>query len=208
MRGAEVSQSELEAQVLRALFDYAQSATSKLAASETAALFNGEFSDSRVKMALKTLERLGDVDATHSSYSGSHYEISESGYKKVERDMREGALERVPASDRIVNFNHNQPDALEIQQGLADVKEAVRGSNLEDVDDSERTRVIASLEAAENLWRAAAFRVIQLKIGVLMAVEDAARLLKNTAKSVAASMLVEAIKAFTRNHFNIDLDAL
>lgn len=111
-----------------------------------------------------------------------------------------------PAADRIVKFDHNLPDFGEIQNGLSQTQEDVRASN--GIEPDERDRVLRSLDAASVLWNAAEIKLIQLKIGVLMAVEDAAKALVATTKAVAAALLVDAIKAFVKTHAGVDLDNL
>lgn len=111
-----------------------------------------------------------------------------------------------PAADRVVRFDDNQAARIEISNSLLEIREAVRGVNTADPD--ERDRVGTSLEAAYTLWQAAQLKIIQVKVGVLMAAEDAANLLKNTAKGVAAALLVDTIKAFIKNYTGVDLDNL
>ncbi|WP_153006041.1 hypothetical protein [Sphingomonas sanguinis] len=113
-----------------------------------------------------------------------------------------------PASDRVVQFDHNSPEAAEIADKFADVKEYVRGVNLPGVDEQERHRVLSALDVAETLWSTGNLKLLQVKVGVLMAVEDASRLLAETAKQVAVSLLIDAIKAFVKTHFHADLDKL
>lgn len=111
-----------------------------------------------------------------------------------------------PASDRIVKFDHNLPDFSEIQNGLSQTHEDVRASN--DIEPDERDRILQSLDAASSLWKAAELKIVQIKIGVLMAVEDAAKALATTTKAVAAALLVDAIKSFVKTHAGVDLDNL
>jgi hypothetical protein len=74
------------------------------------------------------------------------------------------------------------------------------------VDPAAKDRIYRSLDAAWTIWQASELKLIQLKVGVLMAVEDAARILKGTVKAVAAALLVDTIKAFVKSHLGIDLD--
>lgn len=117
-------------------------------------------------------------------------------------------LTLAPASDRIVKFDHNHPDYSAISEGLSSVREAVREINDTDVDEDERARVLAAFDAAQTFWGAAQLKVIQLRVGVLMAVEDAVRILGHTAKALAAALLVDTIKSFVKNHAGVDLDNL
>ena len=65
---------------------------------------------------------------------------------------------------------------------------------------------MAGLEAAELLWDAAQLKLIQIKVGVIMAVEDARKVLAGTAKAVAGALIVDAIKSLVKNQLGIDLD--
>ena len=106
----------------------------------------------------------------------------------------------------MVRLDHNNPEFAAIANRLAEVREAVREINDSDVDTEERERLLASFDAAQTYWQAIQIKVIQLKVGVLMAVEDAVRMLGGTAKAVTAALLVDSIKAFVKNHTGVDLD--
>jgi hypothetical protein len=116
--------------------------------------------------------------------------------------------QEVPAADRIVSLNHNQPQYLEVQQGLAEIRKSVRELNDLPVEAAERDRIISGLAAAETLWSGTQLKVLQIKVGVLMIVEDAAKALISTAKAVTAALLVDTIKAFVKTNIGIDLDRL
>lgn len=111
-----------------------------------------------------------------------------------------------PASDRIVRFDHNEPEFYQISEGLKIIRETIRSDN--ELGSEERSRIETGLEAASTLWQATELKAIQVKIGILMAAEDAAKALKDTAKAVMAALLVDTIKAFVKSQTGIDLDAL
>ncbi|MFM5893963.1 MAG: hypothetical protein ACKOQM_05965 [Novosphingobium sp.] len=113
-----------------------------------------------------------------------------------------------PAADRMVRFDDNEPEAISIASGLAQLSEDVRGANDPSISDDERSRVLGALERAREIWSSGQFKLIQLKIGVLIAVEDAAKLLKMTVKYASTALLVDSIKTFAKNHFHVDLDAI
>lgn len=141
----------------------------------------------------------------------NYWTLSRDGFSLVEAEMSDRKLpedNQAPASNRVVRFNHNAPDAVEIALQLDDISESVRGANGVEIDELERDRVFAALEVAKEIWRSGNFKLIQFKVGVLMAVEDAAALLVSNAKHVSAAMLVDAIKAFAKNHFHADLDGI
>ena len=114
--------------------------------------------------------------------------------------------EIVPASDRVVRFDHNNPYFVEISAGISDVREAVRATNGLDTGSEDRERILAALDAAQFLWKSVQIKVIDLKVGILLALEDATKFLAATAKAVAAALLVDTFKAFVKNHASVDLD--
>ncbi len=144
--------------------------------------------------------------------------ISPDGIRWVEDELGEnvaafleanGAIystESVPASDRIVTLGHNCKAHAEVKAGIGDLKEALRSTNDIPIDGDERQRLMAGLEAAELLWDAAQLKLIQIKIGVIMAVEDARKVLAGTAKAVAGELVVDAIKSLVKNQLGIDVD--
>ena len=144
--------------------------------------------------------------------------LSPEGIRWVEDELGEnvaayleanGAIyspESVPASDRIVTLSHNSQEYKEVKAGIGELKEALRGTNDIPIDGAERQRLMAGLEAAELLWDAAQLKLIQIKVGVIMAVEDARKVLAGTAKAVAGALIVDAIKSLVKNQLGIDLD--
>lgn len=113
-----------------------------------------------------------------------------------------------PASDRLVSFDHNKPEYEDIANGLRDIKEAVRTTDDLPATAEEREQIVNALGAAELLWQSAQLNYMQVKIGILMAAEDAARVLATTTKAAAAGLLVEAIEALFKAYTGIDLDHL
>jgi hypothetical protein len=113
---------------------------------------------------------------------------------------------QVPASDRTVPINHNDPDYVEIANQLEAVRESVRSTNY--ASEAERSRIVNSLLAAENYWKSLEMKLVHFKVGILMAAEDAVDFLKSTSKAVVAGLLVDLIKAFAKKHFSIDLDGI
>lgn len=112
--------------------------------------------------------------------------------------------EVVPASDRLVSLDHNAPNYLQVAAGLDELREAVRSVN----DLPERDRILASLSGAQALWQALELKVIQIKIGIVMAIEDAGKALAATAKAVATALFIDAIKSLVKSKTGLDLDQL
>lgn len=136
------------------------------------------------------LEKIGEIDEV------------EDGESAVENNSF------VPASDRLVSLDHNLPEYKEISRGIADLREKVRGINSQDIDIEEKSRILAGLAGASALWEAAQLKVLQVKVGILMAVEDAENALSALFKDVGVALLIEAIKSFVKNHIDLDLDKM
>ena len=152
-----------------------------------------------------------ETDEVFVSDSEGYWTLGKEGFDLVEaHEFARTASDAngAPASDRVVRFNHNAPEAEKISAQIAELKESVRGANGPEIDEQERERVFAALNIAQEFWQSGNLRLIQLKVGVVMAVEDAGILLAKTAKHVAAAVLVDAIKAFVKNYLHADLDGI
>jgi hypothetical protein len=221
-----IPQDDVEMAVLYRLFEFAQSASERLAPDKVAALFGTELSVKRIEMALGALERRKFVYTAYPTVQSPESDITEAGYRAVERGLadpdsfyskyhklgdswltrNDDDLFGAPSADGFVRFDHNSAAFNEISEQFDVIKEAVRTTN--DLDEAERSRVLAGLTAAETLWHSAQLKLIQVKVGVLMAAEDAASLLASTSKAVAAALFVDAIKALVKAQIGIDLDSL
>ena len=200
-----ILQSELENLVLEQMFKAINADLGWLSAQDVADELEGQ-SSQRVGMALRSLDTRKMVRARHNAVSGSRYELTEQGYLFVEEHHSKRNEALAPASDRIVSFDHNYAEFEEIEQGLRQLSEDIRGANSIPVTIEGRDRISRALDAAVLLWSALELKLVQLKVGVLLAVQDAAEALKSTAKAVAAALLIDAVKAFIKTHTGIDLD--
>jgi hypothetical protein len=213
-----ISQSELQERVLRALFQYVQGGSELLKSADVALLLKDDCTEARVNMALKALVNGQLVDV---SYPGgiAKYIISNKGYLVVEetltldettpsKTMIDPSVSWLPASDRMVPLNHNDPEYLEVANRLAEVREVVRTSNDLSASPDERDAVLLALDSASSLWKSTQLSLLQIRVGVLMAGQQAWTILKSHAKAIAAALLVDAVKSFLKTHCSIDLDAL
>lgn len=105
-------------------------------------------------------------------------------------------------SSRIVTLDKESAEFKQVQTGLNELIEQVRGAN----DLVDRERLLAGLSAAETLWSSASFRLIQVKVGVLLAIEDAATAMGALARGVSAGLLVDLVKSIIKNKSGLDLD--
>ncbi|WP_336977473.1 hypothetical protein [Altererythrobacter fulvus] len=113
--------------------------------------------------------------------------------------------EVVPAADRVVPLNHNSAEHKEIAEKLRALSEELRGANDLQVTSEERERLVVSLSAAESLWDATELKVIQVKVGIILAVEDAGKALEKVGKAVGWTLLVDLLKAYLKNKTGIDI---
>jgi hypothetical protein len=107
-------------------------------------------------------------------------------------------LEMLPAADRLVPINHNSASYTEIANQLEQLERDVHGANSFDLTDGQRSRLLQSLKSARALWAASELKYVQLKVGLIMVVEEVAELFKGSQPAITAGLVVEAIKAFVQ----------
>jgi len=108
----------------------------------------------------------------------------------------------IPASDRIVTLGHNQPEYQLITEGITALKVEVQAWNGSPDEPELRSRVLQGLEAAQALWAATELKVVQVKVGVIMAIEDAEFALRKIATLASGIALVKFIETFISNAFS------
>ena len=106
----------------------------------------------------------------------------------------------------MVPLNHNAPEYIEIRAGIADLTDQIREWNGDPDNPDERSRLLHGLEAAQRLWEATQLEYMQIKVGVIMAVEAVGPRLEALGKGVGWKLLIDAIKGFLKHYANIDLD--
>lgn len=115
------------------------------------------------------------------------------------------STELVPASDRLVPLDHNSAPYREVKEGLAGLYEEFRSTNDLECSPSERERLLTSLSAAQKLWEAAQLKIIQIKVGIIITVEDVVALLSKAGKAVGGALLVDTIKSIVKQKTGFDL---
>jgi len=101
---------------------------------------------------LRTLDAAKLVRARHNARSGSTYEITEAGYKKVEAERldqneqeEDFANPEAPAADRIVGFDHNSRSFREVRAKVSELQDHLGSAN--DLGGlTERSAAVASAE--------------------------------------------------------------
>ncbi len=92
-----------------------------------------------------------------------------------------------PASDRSVQFNHNDPEYQSISKRFDNAIEATRVTN-EHIDGKEEA--LQSLQYARDLWGRFELSMTLAKVGIAMAIEDAL----NIIGKATVAVLIEAVK--------------
>jgi hypothetical protein len=212
--------------VLFKLFDFSQNHSTRLSPAQVAKMFNANISEKRAELALRALERRKHVYTSYSSNGTSASDITEPGYRIVEAALNtpkdffyeyrmhgdpwlaraDADLAGVPASDRIVTLNHNDPDYISIRRELSEITEAARSINDTDISAEQRDRINKGLASASELWGAAELKLMQVKIGVVMTIEDAKPIFKETVRLLAIDTLIAAIKAFIKATTGVDIE--
>jgi hypothetical protein len=111
----------------------------------------------------------------------------------------------IPAADRIVPLDHNSSEYEQISTQITDLAETLRRNN--EVGDSaeHRDQLLKSMSAAAELWSALQLTVDQIKIGIILAIENAKAALTKVGKSVGISLIVDAIKAYVKSKIGLDI---
>jgi hypothetical protein len=219
------TQSDLENSILLMLYEESGGASRRLKANEIAARFQPREGVARVAAGLSYLQSRHLVSGSFDNFTASGFAITRDGLLWVQdnfeqRDDGPNSEFRItsseadddggeiPASDRVVRLDHNQPDYQEVRSELANLREAVRTANDLEIEPAERNRVLASLDSAQTLWAAAQLKVVQVKVGIVMVVEEARHVISSTSKAVVGALIVDMIKAFIKTHTGIDLDRI
>jgi hypothetical protein len=153
-------------------------------------------------------DELGDNLAAFLEQHGASYTPETQRQPDIESDAI-GILDSleakvIPASDRIVTLDHNAPAYAQVRDGLEDLLTKVRENNEVGESAAHRQRLLHSLEAAQKLWDAAELKLIQIQVGVVLAIEDAGTALKTVGKLVAIGLMIDAIKALVKASTGID----
>jgi hypothetical protein len=147
------SQEQLEGLVLRALYDFVQVDSGYLSVEQIAGLLNNEYTEARIGLAVRSLASAKYLRGQHNVYSGSKYEISDAGYKKVESNLIAAAVPiepapEIPASDRIVSLDHNSKSFRQVIASTREFREQLLGAN-DTGDLSPREVQVAAHEVAQ-----------------------------------------------------------
>lgn len=136
----------------------------------------------------------------------------ELGWKIIHEDATSNAVgidehavsAMAPASDRLVPLNHNDPEYIEIRDEIEALHEEFRTSNEVCQSSDERDRIARSLDSASRLWSAAELKITQIRVGIILAVEDAIAALDKIGRASGKSILIDLIKNYVRTKSGIE----
>ncbi|GGZ01188.1 hypothetical protein [Novosphingobium colocasiae] len=168
------------------------------------------------------LERRFDRYDEDDDDAASFYRLTDDGIFKAEEQVDDvfeirgaapgelildggNAAGHVPASDRVVPLDHNSPQYREFKQGLSVLLSEVRGNNKIGDTPEERDRIVRSLDAANELWGSLELKVIQIRVGVILAVEDAGNALQKVGRETAWSLLIDLLKRLIKEKIGIEI---
>lgn len=100
-----------------------------------------------------------------------------------------------PASDREVRFDHNDPGYREARKAIHDAYEAVRKSN-EHIEN--RESALSALSYVQDIWDRVSVSVTVVRVGVVMALEDALELLRETGLKIIIETAKNVVVDFIR----------
>ena len=177
--------------------------------------FNFEIPDRFARIALADIyaRELSTGYLTEESLENHTIALTAAGIKEAEAiisgnesDISEFDIadHSVPAADRLVTLDHNSPEYQEISRELNNLKDALRLTNDAGESGGERDRLVDSLDAAIQLWSSSQLKILQIKVGVIMAVEDVGAALQKAGKAVGWSLIVELIKGYVKNKVGIE----
>ena len=185
----EITQDEVQARVLEAMFDLANNADGRANCDGLAQ--SKSLPTLRVKMALERLEKEKKIQAVVFG-NPTIYTITDVGYRTVEEyRLAPGHNSNVPipASDRIVTLSDNQKG--ELDSSASDLLEELAKSNAVDGDEELRERFLAQLSAAKELVRANSVRAYLFYQLVVEVLSKLISTYGKTALGVAAAKLLE-----------------
>ncbi len=145
--------------------------------------------------------------------------LSPHGVKQAEYLMSEGVepidvriaaegVAEIPPSEMIFKLDKAESDYEAIRNTIREIRSALSSVNDISTDGNEHDRLVASLASAQTLWEAAQLKAIQVKIGVILALEDASAALSSSVKAVSVAATVDIIKSMVLRKIGVNLDSI
>ncbi len=114
----------------------------------------------------------------------------------VNVELRQGSDElsgeKAPQESQIVKLDRDSQRYLQVENDLGEIERAI--DSIGGPENAERSRIRAGIAAARELWKAEELEVIQIKVGILLAVENASAFLKRLGKDVTVGLIVDGVK--------------
>jgi len=150
-----------------------------------------------VRKAVETMERHGWVKAKYSMRGGDPdvgIVVVLDGSALEEADRLIADRQAIPAADRTVTINHNEPVYEEVLYGFKQTIEAIKGKNEYGASEPEdRGQRIAELEAGQHLLKAPRVRVEPFVQLVMSALRYLAKKFADNAVGILAAALMAAL---------------
>lgn len=155
-----------------------------------------------VAFVSRACQSLSEDELMLHSYSNEedYYGLTDGGIEAAEEMLGFAVQElpndpTIPASDRIVQLNHNSSAYEEIGAALDEVVERVRAWETNEISSDEKKSLEIEVEAARTLWDAYSLSVLKLRVGIIMTIERVETLTNSVFHLVTGPLLVDAIKA-------------
>ncbi len=111
-----------------------------------------------------------------------------------EDEQLDPAAGAIPASDRIVHINHNEPEFIEISDILNGIQEDIRGLN--DIDPEFRDRALSELSASREILKGQSARIEVLQALLLGCLKWIGAKVADHALGIAISGLITLVTAY------------
>lgn len=105
---------------------------------------------------------------------------------------------------RSLSLDQEDPEYLQVEAAFQTIINSVEGDN----ELIERERALARLRNAASLWDSASIRVIELKVGVIMAIDDVCEWASSAYYAGALAGLRQLVKSFAKEKLHLDLDGI
>lgn len=116
----------------------------------------------------------------------------------VSTRFSDGSGYAVPASDRIVYFDHNDPEHQRITDRLDNVIDELRTTN-EHIENKESA--LQSMHYVKSLWERVAMSITMVRIGITMAIDDALILVGKATVALSISAVKTSIVEYIKKTF-------
>ncbi|MBL9065690.1 MAG: hypothetical protein JNN10_05305 [Sphingopyxis sp.] len=156
---------------------------------------------SRVCGVLEDDEMLTSVSVSDGEWK---YSLTSDGFAYIDETAgHDDGL--VPAAGRLVELSHNSPEYEEISSALDNAIGEIENLKTNEISNDSLSSLKLSLEAARTLWSSYELEIVQIKVGIILAIEKVQRVLNVSFRLARGPLLVDAIKSFIKSAIGVDL---